>query len=106
MHQKHPPAKVAVAVLLASAAWTLPPHAITSSRNPSCRTLRIKAIFFLRDVLHIGDVHHLDLGEAEQPPRTVLHADSRPLGAAERQIRRDRQMLIHPRRSALELRRH
>src|SRR6267154_1010771 len=54
--------------------------------------------------LRVDDVHHLDLGEAEQTPRTVLHADSRPLRSAEWQIRRDREMLIHPGRAAFELR--
>src|SRR5439155_14355230 len=48
---------------------------------------------------HVDD---LDLGEAEQAPRPILHADARPLGAAERQVRGDREVLIHPGGAALE----
>src|SRR6266403_3166696 len=74
--------------------------------NDHAEALVPKLWFLYRCILRVDDVHHLDLGEAEQTPRTVLHADSRPLRAAEGQIRRDREMLIHPGRAAFELRRH
>ena len=51
--------------------------------------------------LHFDGIYDLDFGEPEQTPRPVLHADSRPLRAAERQIGRDRQMLIDPCRSGI-----
>src|ERR1700674_3784454 len=50
-----------------------------------------------------SNVEHLNLGEAEQAPGSVLDADSRPLRAAERKIRPHREMLVHPGRAALEL---
>ena len=73
--------------------------------NDHAEALVPKLVNVYRRILCVDDVDDLDLGEAEQTPRAVLDADSRPLRSAEGQIRRDRQMLIHPGRAAFELRR-